>query len=102
LPFPAPHGGKLLTIKEIEASESRLRDINSGLRIVVDDETQTTIFNIASGVLSPLDGFMSEQDYYNVLTSMRLADDTPWTIPILLHAPKDFVAGSGDEIALVS
>jgi sulfate adenylyltransferase len=74
----------------------------SGLKIEVSEETEKTIHNIASGVLSPLDGFMTRSDCQGVLDEMRLADDSPWTIPILLHASPGFSAGSGDEIALVS
>jgi len=99
--FPLPHGGRLLTLKETHPSESRLKEIDSEPRIVIDGETSITIYNIASGILSPLRGFMGEADYLNVLKSMRLADDTPWTIPILLHAPSDFKAGLGDEVSLV-
>ena len=100
--YPSPHGGKLLTIKETASSESKIKDLAAAPKVVVGDETRTTILNIAAGILSPLDGFMSEGDYENVLSSMRLTDDTPWTIPILLHVPDGFKAGSGDEIALVS
>jgi len=67
----------------------------------VSKETAVTVTNIATGVLSPLKGFMNRADYQSVLDDMRLADDTPWTIPILLHVPSDFVAGVGDEITLV-
>jgi len=100
--YPLPHGGRLLTLKETQPSESRLKEIVSGPRITVNDETTITIHNIASGILSPLDGFMGEADYLSVVTTMRLADDTPWTIPIQLHAPEDFKAGPGDEVTLVS
>ena len=55
---------------------------------------------MADGVLSPLKGFMTRQDYRSVADTMRLSDDTPWTIPVLLHVPSSFTAGTGDEIAL--
>ncbi len=44
---------------------------------------------------------MHFNDYENVLDNMRLADDTPWTIPMLLHVPEDFGTGTGDEITLI-
>ena len=59
------------------------------------------MFNISTGILSPLTGFMGKADYENVIENMRLADDTPWTIPVLLHVPDDFSAGTNDEITLV-
>jgi sulfate adenylyltransferase len=44
---------------------------------------------------------MSESNCQNVLDEMRLEDDIPWTIPILLHAPEGFSAGNGDHVDLV-
>jgi sulfate adenylyltransferase len=69
--------------------------------VTVSQETEKTIQNIAHGVLSPLEGFMTRGDYESVLKTMRLGDDTPWTIPILLHVPKTFSAGLGDDVDLV-
>lgn len=77
------------------------QDSTGGLTLKVSAETSTTIQNIAQGVLSPLEGFMTEGAYKSVLEEMRLEDDTPWTIPIILHAPDDFSAGSGDQVNLV-
>ncbi|MGH9920165.1 MAG: sulfate adenylyltransferase, partial [Nitrososphaerales archaeon] len=57
--------------------------------------------NIANGVFSPLEGFMGENDYLNVLEHMRLENDLPWTIPILLLGPHDHHFASGDDILLV-
>jgi sulfate adenylyltransferase len=81
----APHGGKLVTVSTFEGSQ----------------ETQVQMFNISTGVLSPLTGFMGKADYENVIDNMRLADDTPWTIPVLLHVPETFSAGGRDEVTLV-
>jgi sulfate adenylyltransferase len=69
--------------------------------LMVTPETEKTLHNIASGILSPLRGFMTEGEFRSVLDEMRLEDDTPWTIPVLLHAPEGFSAGSGDEIVIV-
>ena len=44
---------------------------------------------------------MGSEDYQSVIDNMRLANDTPWTIPLLLHVPQDFSAGNGDEITLI-
>ena len=45
--------------------------------------------NIAFGNFSPLEGFMGEGEYRNVLNHMRLSDDLPWPIPIVLDAEKE-------------
>lgn len=71
-----------------------------GLSVEVSAETAKTVRNIANGVFSPLTGFMPLSEYSSVLDNMRLEDDTPWTIPILLHVPEEFSAGNGDDITL--
>ena len=39
---------------------------------------------IASGALSPLEGFMGRADYERVVEEMRLANGLPWAIPVCL------------------
>ena len=41
---------------------------------------------------------MGEADYRGVHDSMRLDDDTPWTLPILLHVPEQPKFSPGGEI----
>jgi len=96
-----PHGGKLVEIKAIPASAEKTKDLLEATKIAVTEETRVQMFNLSTGVLSPLDGFMGKADYENVIENMRLLDDTPWTIPVLLHVPENFSAGSGDELTLI-
>jgi len=51
---------------------------------VVSREVALTVANIANGVFSPVEGFMGENDYLNVIEQDRLESDVPWTIPLLL------------------
>src|SRR5690625_7571756 len=62
---------------------------------------------IATGVLSPNEGFMNESDYKSVLKDGRLANGLVWPVP-LSFAPigernEQIVASlsEGDDIALV-
>lgn len=96
-----PHGGRLVTISTFKPTPEEIKDKSESLKVQISDETKVTISNIANGILSPLTGFLNAADYHNVIDNMRLSDDTPWTIPILLHVPESFTAGSGDEITLV-
>jgi sulfate adenylyltransferase len=96
-----PHGGRLVAVQQIEPTPEKIKDMLEGPKVRISYETRVTIFNIANSVFSPLQGFMNEEDCENVLENMRLKDDTPWTIPLLLHVPEDFKASSGDIISLV-
>ncbi len=95
------HGGKLIQISETQASSESMRDALEGPSVKISAETRVTVDNISNGILSPLAGFMGREDYENVVDDMRLSNDTPWTIPIVLNVREDFRAGSGDEVTLV-
>jgi sulfate adenylyltransferase len=58
---------------------------------------------LATGVFSPLEGFMNRADYEGVIHEMRLKSGILWTLPITLAAPKDDVTGlkQGGEAALL-
>src|SRR5690606_29477997 len=103
-----PHGGKLvnrvLTGKELEEAMERAKQLP---KIMVDLEAVITLEMIATGVLSPNEGFMNEADYKSVLTKGRLSDGTIWPVP-LSFAPigdrnKEIIQtlSVGDEVALV-
>lgn len=72
-------------------------------RVQVSKELATDVENVANGTFAPLNGFMGENDYRNVLTEMRLIDDTPWTIPMVFDVDHTELNGAshGDEILLV-
>jgi sulfate adenylyltransferase len=44
---------------------------------------------LMNGGFSPLQGFLNEPDYNNVVENMRLADGTLWPIPIILDVSQD-------------
>lgn len=62
-----------------EATESLARNSNT---VMIDDEAWITAEMIATGALSPCTGFMTAEDYKNVLHTGRLADGTPWPTPL--------------------
>jgi sulfate adenylyltransferase len=87
-----PHGGNLVN-NFINASK-----IDDDLFILdVDLGLKKEIENISFGVFSPLKGFMSEEDFINVLKRGRLSNDLPWTIPILLDIDTDTARKVKDE-----
>ena len=73
---------------------------------MVDMEAVITLEMIATGVLSPNEGFMNEADYNSVLTAGRLTNGIIWPAP-LSFAPignrnKEIVKSLkvGDEVTL--
>lgn len=98
--MPKPHGGRLV-------DRCRLRedvDIEDAIALKVNRDRSEDVENIAHGVFSPLEGFLCYNDLENVLENMRLDDDTPWTIPIILDVNKDELKGAkeGDTIFLIA
>ncbi|QUW22898.1 sulfate adenylyltransferase [Sporosarcina sp. Marseille-Q4063] len=102
-----PHGGELidrvLTGSELEEAVVRAKSLPA---IMVDLEAVITLEMIATGVLSPNEGFMNEVDYKSVLTVGRLSNGLVWPVP-LSFAPigkrnKEVVKtlSIGDEVAL--
>ncbi|WP_198929189.1 sulfate adenylyltransferase [Marinobacter sp. X15-166B] len=103
-----PHGGTLVNRVATGDELNRALDRAETLpKIMIDLEAAITIEMIATGVLSPNDGFMNEEDYLSVLEKGRFANGLIWPTP-LSFAPigevNERVVASlqaGDEVALV-
>ena len=57
---------------------------------------------LLNGGFSPLNGFLNEADYDNVVENMRLADGSLWPIPINLDVTAEFAENldRGEDVAL--
>ncbi len=100
-----PHGGRLIErVLSGPAREAALERAKSMPRLKLDAESVSDVENLATGVYSPLEGFLGEKDFRNVLAHMRLANDLPWTIPIVLDVDRAAADGLkiGTEVALVN
>ena len=99
-----PHGLKLIDrVAYGERRERLLEEARRELKIIhVSESIAADIQNIAHGVYSPLEGFLVEEDYINVLYNMRLSNDLPWTIPVILDVSREEIQGlkEGDVVAL--
>jgi sulfate adenylyltransferase len=99
--MPKPHGGKLVNREIAEHEKEKFIEQASELPTInINEGLAKDVENIAKGVFSPLEGFLLEEDCSNVLHEKRLANDLPWTLPIILDAPNDFKVGIGDTITL--
>jgi sulfate adenylyltransferase len=100
-----PHGGKLVDrVLSGKKREEALARAASLPRLVIDSELVSDVENIATGVYSPLEGFLGSEDYRSVLAAMRLQNDLPWTVPIVLDTDRETAAGlkTGGEVLLAA
>ena len=87
-----PHGGALVDrTGEPPDDLAALEVVQLTLRELSDLDM------IASGALSPLEGFIHREDYESVLEQMRLASGLPWALPVCLAVGG---APTGDRVAL--
>ena len=86
----SPHGGKLVNrvLNEPE-KEAVLEQSSSWLSLTIDPDLVSDVENIATGVYSPLEGFLNRPDFESVLKNMRLKSDLPWTVPIVLDVSRE-------------
>jgi sulfate adenylyltransferase len=97
------HGGLSEPVNRIDPSATS----ETGLPTVeVQDVDHTTLYRIADGTLSPLEGPMGEQDYNDVLAKgaiERNGGTWAWTIPIILPVTDAEAAlcAAGAKISLV-
>jgi sulfate adenylyltransferase len=88
----APHGGKLIDrVAPRPDGVERLEQIELTSRELSDLDM------LASGALSPLEGFMGRNDYERVVEEMRLERGLPWALPVCLAVDNP---PRGEEVAL--
>jgi sulfate adenylyltransferase len=89
-----PHGGDLVdrTGEQPDGVE-RLEVLTLTSRELSDLDM------IASGALSPLEGFMGREDYERVVEEMRLANGLAWALPVCLAVDR---APEGDRVVLAA
>jgi len=96
-----PHGGKLIdrTLKE-EGKEKTIEESKEMPKLVVHRDTILDVGNIATGIFSPLRGFVVQNDFISIINNNTLENGIPWTIPITFPVNKVNGIKEGDDIAL--
>ena len=79
-----PHGGKLINCFNLNQRVDYT--LNS---VELDNLELSDLELIANGAYSPLEGFMTRENYDSVVHDMRLANGLPWSIPITLAVAND-------------
>ncbi len=88
-PIP-PHGGILINrIASAQQKEAFLAQAPTMPHIRLSERSQSDLELIAIGGFSPLQGFMSQQDYLAVVKDMHLHNGIAWTLPITLPVTQE-------------
>lgn len=98
-----PHGGTLINLLVDEKRGAILKDLALSLSDIALNERQLCDLELlASGVFSPLTGFMVRSDYESVLDRMRLQSDILWPLPICLDVSETAAQSleAGQSLAL--
>jgi sulfate adenylyltransferase len=91
-PLIAPHGGKL-----VDRTGPRPDAVERLEQVALTSRELSDLDMLASGALSPLEGFMGRNDYERVVDEMRLERELPWALPVCLAVERP---PQGDEVAL--
>lgn len=85
-----PHGGQLVYCPLNDSQTKTALEIASSLpQLTLSHRNLADLECIATGVYSPLDGFVNEQDYYTIVNEMRLSNGLAWSIPITLQVSEE-------------
>jgi sulfate adenylyltransferase len=92
----APHGNILVERILDDNAKRRVLEDKDILRVNISAEIASDVENIAYGILSPLKGFLSREDFISVIKRGRLSNDLPWTIPIVLDVDSSIAKSMKD------
>jgi sulfate adenylyltransferase len=87
------HGGRLINRmageSDIETLEAEAATLPT---LVLNHREVSDVALIANGAMSPLEGFMTQDEYRSVIDRCRLPLGLPWTIPVTLSVKDEEIA----------
>jgi len=96
-----PHGGTLVNrMADPAALPAIAAAVKSSPAVRLTAVQQSDVFCIATGVFSPLTGFVGRADYESIVDRMRLADGTVWSIPVTLAVASDVARAIGPRATI--
>jgi sulfate adenylyltransferase len=91
-----PHGGVLVNrAADVEARPAAVAAAAALPAIRLTPFQYSDLSCIATGVFTPLTGFVARRDYESILDCMRLANGVVWSIPITLAITSDVAKSVG-------
>jgi sulfate adenylyltransferase len=101
----APHGGTLVDLLVPDADRQKLAGEAANFpKLTVKDRELSDLEMLAVGALSPLTGFVGEDDYRSILETMHLTNGLAWTIPVTLSVDDEEAKriGGSEAVALTA
>lgn len=98
-----PHGGVLkASYLPVEQVASARQEAVRHPSVDLNQRQLCDVKLLLNGAFSPLEGFLVERDYDEVVARMRLADGTLWPMPITLDVGRELAdsLAAGDRLAL--
>src|SRR5947209_17622721 len=98
-----PHGGTLVDrVVAPEETGDALRAAAALTAVQLTPSQHSDLLCIATGVFSPLTGFVGRDDYESILDRMRLANGIVWSIPVTLAVTTEIASrvAEGTAVAL--
>jgi sulfate adenylyltransferase len=89
-----PHGGRLVDRRVNGKHADQIREeITATPAITLDWSHYQDLVNIGTGRFSPLEGFLTRNDFLKVVHDMTLEDGTVWSLPITLDVDTETAEG---------
>jgi sulfate adenylyltransferase len=97
----AAHGGVLVDrVKTATELGLGAVDLAALPQLELSDRSYSDLECIATGIYSPLTGFVGSADHARIVAEMRLANGLPWSIPITLGVTRDDASRYTGRVAL--
>ena len=95
-PLIRPHGGPLVDrVVSSDARDAALQAAAALPAVRLTPVQYSDVVCLATGVFSPLTGFVGRDDYESILARMRLARGVVWSIPVTLPVSCDLARSIG-------
>ncbi len=96
-----PHGGRLVNriVPQQELVDAR-QEAQALPKLFVNPGIANDVRNIADGVFSPLEGFVSSEDFEAIIQNNQLTSGVAWTIPIILDISKRNSLSEGQTVTV--
>jgi sulfate adenylyltransferase len=96
-----PHGGVLVNrVADAESRRDALAAASHMPAVRLTAVQHSDLICLATGVFSPLAGFVGRDEYESILEAMRLPGGTVWTIPVTLAVSSDTAKSIGASGAI--